>query len=131
MRNLCDPCLLIDSSALERTFLAYLRTSLAFAFVAIIIAQFFRLQHIEQPDAIIGYYVLSIPLAATCIIAGMIVLLLGFYRFWRQQSAMQRAKVFAGGWDINTVGCITFVVIVTLFLLSVAVDARKNAKANA
>ncbi len=96
--------------ALERTFLGYLRTSLALSFLAVIIAQFFRLQHSESPDHVLGYYVLGTPLAAVCIVAAIIVLLLGALRFWRQQNAILRGKVHAGGLELNSIGLVILLV---------------------
>ena len=92
--------------ALERTFLGYLRTSLALSFLAVFIAQLFRLQHTSTPDMTLGFFVLGIPLASVCTIAAILVLLLGTYRFWRQQNAMLRGKVHAGGWEMNVIGLI-------------------------
>jgi uncharacterized membrane protein YidH (DUF202 family) len=86
--------------ALERTFLGYLRTSLAFAVIGVIIAQLFRLQHTANPNKNLGFFVLGIPLATIFIIFGVVVLLVGAFRFWRQQNAMMRGKVYAGGWEI-------------------------------
>ena len=97
-------------SALERTFLGCLRTSLALAFGAVVIAQLFRLEHTENPDRILGYFVLGIPLACLFLAAAIVVLLLGFYRFWRQQNAMLRGKIHAGGWEMNTIGLVVFFV---------------------
>jgi uncharacterized membrane protein YidH (DUF202 family) len=94
----------------ERTFLGYLRTSLALSMTAVIISQLFRLQHTESPNKTLGYYVLGTPLACVCIVAATIVLLLGSYRFWRQQNAMLRGKVHAGGWELNVVGITIFMV---------------------
>ena len=34
----------------------------------------------------------------------MVILLLGAYRFWRQQNAILRGKVHVGGWEVNAVG---------------------------
>lgn len=99
----------------ERTFLGYLRTSLAFSMTAVIIAQLFKLQHAEAPDKIFGYYVLGTPLACVCIVAAVIVSILGSYRFWRQQNAMLRGKVHAGGWEVNAVGLTVFTVELYLF----------------
>ena len=96
--------------ALERTFLGYLRTSTALTIVAVIIAQLFRLQHTEQPNKTIGFFVLGIPLSAVCIGGSILVIALGAYRFWRQQNAMLRVKMHAGGWDINAVGGVVLVV---------------------
>lgn len=116
---------------------------MALTIVGVLIAQLFRLQHTERPDRELGYFVLGIPLAVVCIGCSMLVLALGTYRFWRQQNAMLRGKVHAGGWDINAVGgifvlvCINYqifsnprlilekVTLVILVLL-VAVDVRKH-----
>ena len=32
------------------------------------------------------------------------VCVLGGYRFWLQQNAMLRGKIYAGGWDLTTIG---------------------------
>ena len=91
-------------SALERTFLGYLRTSLALSMIAVLITQLFRLQHSDVPDKTFGFFVLGIPLACIFIIAAIFVLLLGSYRVWRQQNAILRGKIHVGGWEINAVG---------------------------
>ena len=96
--------LLSPSPALERTFLGYLRTSLALSIISVIIAQLFRLEHAQNPNRVFGYFTLSIPLACICIGAAIVVLLLGAYRFWRQQNAILRGKVHAGGWEVNAIG---------------------------
>lgn len=101
---------LFSLTALERTFLGYLRTSLALAVLAVIIAQLFRLQHAVTPNKDLGFFVLGTPLALTCIGAATLVLTLGTYRFWRQQNAILRGKVHAGGWEVDTVGALVFIV---------------------
>lgn len=101
---------LLSFAALERTFLGFLRTSLALSMVSVIIAQLFRLQHVQDPDKVFGFFVLGIPLACACIGAAIVVLLLGAYRFWRQQNAMLRGKVHAGGWEMNVIGMTVFMV---------------------
>jgi uncharacterized membrane protein YidH (DUF202 family) len=45
--------------ALERTFLDYLRTSLALVMTGVITVQLFRLQHTVAPDPRIGFFVLG------------------------------------------------------------------------
>ncbi|KAK7725988.1 hypothetical protein SLS57_003577 [Botryosphaeria dothidea] len=89
-----------DHLALERTFLGYLRTSIALSMTGVIIAQLMRFQHAPNPDPRFGYYVLGKPLAVVFIVAAIIVVALGAIRFWRQQNAMVRGKVHAGGWEI-------------------------------
>lgn len=96
--------------ALERTFLAYMRTSLALSIVAVIIAQLFRLEHNVTPNKTFGFYALSISLSCACIGAAIVILILGAYRFWRQQNAILRGKVHAGGWEINAIGVTVFMV---------------------
>jgi len=109
--------LLLSFVALERTFLGYLRTSLALSMVAVIIAQLFRLQHVETPNRVFGFFALGIPLACVCTGAAIVVLLLGAYRFWRQQNAMLRGKIHAGGWEMNAIG-------MTVFMVCLAVEAK-------
>src|ERR1700710_2363122 len=83
--------------------MGYLRTSLALSMTGVTIAQLFRLQHSYNPEKDFGFFVTGIPLAACFIIAAIIVLTLGAIRFWRQQSAIVRGKVIAGGWEINVI----------------------------
>ena len=96
--------------ALERTFLSYLRTSLALSMLAVVIAQLFRLQHSEAPSKTLGFFVLGIPLACVLIVAAMLVQVLGTIRFWRQQNAILRGKVHVGGWELNAIGVTVFTV---------------------
>ena len=81
----------------------------------VIIAQLFRLQHSETPNPELGYYVLGVPLAATFIAFGMVVLFIGAFRFWRQQNALARGKVHAGGWEITAIMAISILVSLCLF----------------
>lgn len=96
--------------ALERTYLGYLRTSFALAFLSVFIAQLFRLQHTARPDPVFGFYRLGVPLSCICTGAAIIVSLLGTYRFWRQQNAMLRGKILCGGWEMLAVYGVFFIV---------------------
>lgn len=82
----------------------------------VITAQLFRIQHSLSPNPDLGFFVLGVPLAATFIGFGMLVLLIGAFRFWRQQNAMIRGKVHAGGWEITIIMAIS--VLVSTLLLS-------------
>lgn len=115
-----------DHLALERTYLGYVRTSMALVMLGTIVAQLFRLQHTEKPNPHIGYFVAGTPLAAVLIIAGMAVLLFGAYRTWRQQNAMLRGKIHAGGWEMNAIAAVCLLVTLALFLLLVVIDADKG-----
>ncbi|KAF2186968.1 hypothetical protein K469DRAFT_629751 [Zopfia rhizophila CBS 207.26] len=99
-----------DHLALERTYLGYLRTSLALAVAGVLTAQLFRLQHTVNPNPNFGFFVLGIPLAATFIAFGLVVLLIGAWRFWRQQNAMIRGKVYAGGWEVTMIMVLSVIV---------------------
>ena len=83
---------------------------MALTIIGVLIAQLFRLQHTEHPNKVVGFFKLGIPLAAICIGGSIVVLALGAYRFWRQQNAMLRGKIHAGGWEINAVGGIVVLV---------------------
>lgn len=94
----------------ERTFLGYLRTSLALSMLGIVIAQLFRLQHTIDPSHTFGYFVLGKPLAAILEGAAMATALVGARRFWRQQMAMMRGNCLAGGWELVAIGATVAVV---------------------
>jgi uncharacterized membrane protein YidH (DUF202 family) len=93
-----------SSEALERTFLGYLRTSLALSMIGVTVAQLFRLQHTPSPNTIFGFYVLGKPLACICQGSAIYSLLLGAYRSWRHQHAMVRGKAIAGGLEVFLLG---------------------------
>jgi uncharacterized membrane protein YidH (DUF202 family) len=102
-----------------------LRTSLAFAVQGIVIAQLFRLT--QSPDAVgaIGYYAFGIPLACVSIGCAILVAFAGAHRFWRQQNAMSRGKVYAGGWELGLVSAIGLLVSWNRSLVAAAmVDCR-------
>ncbi|KAL8837071.1 MAG: hypothetical protein Q9176_005940 [Flavoplaca citrina] len=79
------------------------RDHFALAFLSVFIAQLFRLQHSENPDPVLGFYVLGKPLSCICTGAAILTNLLGTYRFWRQQNAMLRGKIICGGWEVYAI----------------------------
>ncbi|CAG8099977.1 unnamed protein product [Penicillium nalgiovense] len=93
-----------DYFALERTFLAYIRTSLVVSQQGVLIAQLFRLQAAEALADRLGFRRVGTPLSVACHCVAILVALVGAYRFWRQQNAIARGNVFAGGWELNSVG---------------------------
>jgi uncharacterized membrane protein YidH (DUF202 family) len=82
--------------------------------IGVTIAQLFRLQRSPTASTTFGYYVSGEPLAACFIMASIVVVLLGAVRFWRQQSAMVRGKVWAGGWEVNVIMVLTILVCPTV-----------------
>ncbi|QSS56223.1 DUF282 superfamily domain-containing protein [Histoplasma capsulatum var. duboisii H88] len=115
-----------DHFALERTFLAYIRTSLAFAFQGALIAQLFSLQNThDQDDSPFGFHAVGKPLACGCHACAIAVAAVGSYRFWRQQNALARGKVHAGGWELGVSGACAAGIIAAAFVLVVLITARK------
>ncbi|KAF2099369.1 hypothetical protein NA57DRAFT_74870 [Rhizodiscina lignyota] len=115
-----------DHLALERTFLGYVRTSVALSMTGVTVAQLFRLQHSINPDPDFGYYVVGVPIGVTFVCASIFVVLVGAFRFWRQQSAMFRGKCFAGGWEIVAIMGLSIILCVALFAVLLAADIRKT-----
>lgn len=99
-----------DLPALERTYLSYLRTSLAFAQLGVIVAQLFRVQHAPSPSDQLGFFLLGKPLAGTCYGIAIFIALNGFARFWKQQNAMVQGKIWAGGWEAVILWIIVLIV---------------------
>ncbi|CAI6279865.1 unnamed protein product [Periconia digitata] len=115
-----------DHLALERTFLGYLRTSLALAMAGVLTAQLFHLQRSVYPNPTMGFFVVGIPLSVTFIGFGMVVLLVGAYRFWLQQNAIVRGKIYAGGWDIVCLMVLSILICTAAFALVTTVDIMKT-----
>ncbi|KAJ5683624.1 hypothetical protein N7462_006789, partial [Penicillium macrosclerotiorum] len=107
-----------DHFALERTFLAYIRTSVVVAMQGVVIAQLFRLQ--ESGDRL-KFYEAGIPLSVTCHCVAILVALIGAFRFWRQQNAIVLGNVHAGGWELNAVGLLLFAIVLVTLILSIAI----------
>lgn len=86
-------------TANERTFLAWVRTSIALSMLGTVVAQLFRLQNSPSPPGIISLYVMAVPLACICQGGALVTTVAGGYRFWRQQSAMAQGQALASGWE--------------------------------
>ncbi|KZP19253.1 hypothetical protein FIBSPDRAFT_693312, partial [Athelia psychrophila] len=76
-----------DHLASERTFLAYVRTSLAIASTGVALVQLFTLS--PSSTAVKQF---ARPLGATTVALAFIILLIGFVRFFTIQSALTRGK---------------------------------------
>lgn len=51
-----------------------------------------------------GYFAVSIPVSVLFQSAALLTVLVGGWRFWRQQSAMAQGRVHAGGWEMMGLG---------------------------
>ncbi|RAL02538.1 DUF202 domain-containing protein [Aspergillus ibericus CBS 121593] len=110
-----------DHFALERTFLAYIRTSVMVAMQGVLIAQLFRLQHLTSPDNALGFYEVGVPLAVSCYGVAILIAFMGAYRFWKQQNVVALGTVYAGGWELNCIGVMIGLIILATFVLSVVI----------
>lgn len=72
------------------------------------IAQLFRLQSSQSTR--FDFYTVGIPLSVTFQGCAVLVAFMGAFRFWRQQNAIARGKVFAGGWELNCIGLLALAV---------------------
>jgi len=129
-----------DHLALERTFLAWLRTSLAFASIGIAVTQLFRLNTSLQGNEEVDTSSLSLvellisnaepshklrhvgkPLGATFLGISILILLLGFHRYFESQHYVIRGKFPASRGSIVLVSLVTFALIVASLVVVVAV----------
>ncbi|KAK4959575.1 hypothetical protein LTR66_011249 [Elasticomyces elasticus] len=94
--------------------------------IGVLMAQLYRLQHSLVPSTTFGYFVISKPLAAIFEIAAIVLVLLGAYRSWRQQNAMARGKVWVGGWEIWWIMSGTFLLLVFMFAIHIALDIARE-----
>ncbi|KAI1083263.1 hypothetical protein F5B20DRAFT_453698 [Whalleya microplaca] len=105
-----------DHLALERTFLAWLRTSLAFASIGIAITQLFRLNTsiIDAQDDPRLHTVRHIgtPLGATFLGISILVLFLGYHRYYQSQQWVMKGKFPASRGTIILVSLVAFALMV-------------------
>lgn len=117
-----------DHLALERTFLAWLRTSLSFASIGIAITQLFRLNTtiassdpalINSPQARLRH--IGKPLGATFIAISILVLFVGFHRFFESQHYVIRGKFPASRGSILIVATVAGGLIVASLVVVLAI----------
>lgn len=72
--------------------------------VGIFVAQLLRLQHSPSPNPVLGFYVVSIPLATIFHTLAILVLLIGTGRFFKLQKALALGKSLSGGWELLVIG---------------------------
>ena len=65
-----------------------------------VISQFYRIQHVSNPDNVLGYFVVGVPLASVCHLSAMIVALVGCWRFLNWQNEMAKGWALSGGWEL-------------------------------
>ncbi|KAK9565919.1 hypothetical protein V6Z77_002823 [Aspergillus fumigatus] len=137
-----------DHLALERTFLAWLRTSLAFASIGIAVTQLFRLNATNAPSSDVSsqqfpsllsppfYDSATIqitsesqrlrnigkPLGTTFIGIALMILLIGFHRYFESQYWIIRGKFPASRGSVALVAIVAAALIVTSFVVILAIS---------
>ncbi|KAI1110503.1 hypothetical protein F5Y14DRAFT_454936 [Nemania sp. NC0429] len=111
-----------DHLALERTFLAWLRTSLAFASIGIAVTQLFRL-NVSLTEDQTNHHLqhLGKPLGATFIGIAILVLLLGYQRFHQPQQWLLKGKFPASRGSIILISLVAFALMVASLVVVVVV----------
>lgn len=80
----------------------------------VIVAQLFTLQGTAPTNSSLTYAIVGKPLAAACQGVAMYILILGAYRWWRQQKTMLRGNVIVGGFELYLIGLIVMLVCPTI-----------------
>lgn len=119
----------------ERTFLAWLRTSLAFASIGIAITQLFRLNVSSAAgngtsDPYSHLRQMGKPLGATFLGISIVMLIVGFHRYFESQHWIIRGKFPASRGSIALVAAITFALMVTSLAVVIVVEPRAFEKRN-
>jgi uncharacterized membrane protein YidH (DUF202 family) len=113
-----------DKGSTERTFLAWLRTSLAFASIGIAITQLFRLNTSlsdGKPDATLRH--LGKPLGTTFLGISIVILFLGYRRYFQSQKYVIKGKFPASRGTVIFVSFIAFAVMVASLVVVIAVHS--------
>ncbi|KAK8138405.1 hypothetical protein PG984_001785 [Apiospora sp. TS-2023a] len=118
-----------DHLALERTFLAWLRTSLAFASIGIAVTQLFRLNvSLAKGDdaALQTIRRLGKPLGATFLGISILILLLGYQRYFQSQQWILKKKFPAARLTIVLVSLIAMALMVVSLIIVVVVHPTSS-----
>jgi len=110
----------------ERTFLAWLRTSLAFASIGIAITQLFRLNtSLTGPSDGTNHTLqhLGRPLGTTFLAVSILILFLGYNRYLEGQHWVMKGKFPASRGTIMLVTFVAFAVTVASLIVVVVVQA--------
>ncbi|KAI9813471.1 MAG: hypothetical protein M1827_004147 [Pycnora praestabilis] len=115
-----------DHLALERTFLAWLRTSLSFASIGIAVTQLFRLNTtISSRDADTGQIRLrqvGKPLGATFLAISIVILFVGFHRYFESQHWIIKGKFPASRGSVAVVAAMAGLLIVVSLVVVVSIN---------
>ncbi|KAI1311457.1 hypothetical protein F5Y03DRAFT_307630 [Xylaria venustula] len=112
-----------DHLAVERTFLAWMRTSLAFASIGIAITQLFRLNASLTDERTNQHFRhLGKPLGITFIGVSILVLLLGYQRFYQPQQWLMKGKFPASRLPIILISLVSFLLMLSSLVVVIIVQ---------
>ncbi|KAI5920083.1 hypothetical protein F4810DRAFT_684666 [Camillea tinctor] len=120
-----------DHLALERTFLAWLRTSLAFASIGIAITQLFRLNTSIADGQDDPHFArvrhLGKPLGATFLGISVLVLFLGYQRYFQSQEWIMKGKFPASRGTVVLISFVALALMVVSLILVVILQPTSSA----
>jgi uncharacterized membrane protein YidH (DUF202 family) len=99
-----------DHFALERTYLAYVRTASAFAQVGVAVAQLFRLNTANSGEILPSSLKIGNVMGAATEGIAIVVMLTGSIYFLKQQHALVKGGIISRGWDIVLLAALAFAV---------------------
>ena len=113
--------------SIERTFLAWLRTSLAFASIGIAVTQLFRLNttvanHDPIDTGAVRLRGVGKPLGSTFLAIAIVVLFVGFHRYFESQYWIIRGRFPASRGSVFIVALIAAVLMVGSLVVVLAVE---------
>lgn len=122
-----------DHLALERTFLAWLRTSLAFASIGVAITQLFRLNTsiADSPSESASQHTLrhlGKPLGAVFLGISILILFLGYHRYFQAQKYIIMGKFPASRGTVILVSLVALVLMVISLVVVVVVQPSSGAR---
>ncbi|KAK3045590.1 hypothetical protein LTR09_012836 [Extremus antarcticus] len=98
-----------DHLALERTFLAYVRTASAYAQFGVLLSQLFRLHNSDQGLNIPSTLKIGNAVGASTIAVAIIIMIIGAAYFAKQQRGLMKGVIVSRGWDVPIVATASFV----------------------
>ncbi|KAI4248079.1 MAG: hypothetical protein L6R40_001168 [Gallowayella cf. fulva] len=101
-----------DYLALERTYLAHIRTANALILFGVALVQLFRLRQVDSKA--------GLALGAVCAAGGMIIVFAAGRRYFLQQKKLTRRKAVAGGLEAWIGGLVILGIVAAVFVLVLA-----------
>lgn len=116
---------------IERTFLAWLRTSLAFASIGIAVTQLFRLNTSLVNDGKGGSGSQTLrqmgkPLGATFLGISILILFLGYKRYFMSQEWVMKGKFPASRGTVMIVAFVAFAIMVASLVVVIAIQPSQT-----